>query len=645
MCGIGGIVNIQGIKVLEIQKMSEILRYRGPDDEGFLLLSGKHDIRLCKGRDTIPELASLPNLFDESRKEKNIAGLMHRRLSIIDLSLQGHQPMASGGNEYFIVFNGEIYNYLELREELIGLGNDFESNSDTEIILASYKQWGFSCVSRFIGMWAFAILDLKTKVLFLSRDRFGIKPLYYTAGKGKISFASEIKALLVSGQATPELDNYKLGEFLLFGNTSDPSGNLFNQIQSLPEGYNLVAPLNNPSDFRLTKYYDLKEESDKIVFDEDPIIDCFHEMFNASIDLHLRSDVPVGVNLSGGLDSSSITAFMARKMNGGIFKTFTAAYQDRTIDESTFAKKVINHFPNIESCFTYPSIREFWDELDTQIWHHDLPFHSTSMYAQWEVMKLAHLNGIKVLLNGQGSDEMLGGYFSFTGLFLLELLKGFKLNTFFNEYRYLRKNYTQSINKAISRSAYAWFPDSFKRLSREKLRKGNSFVKESFLNEITDLKPPEFHAKSFNGMSILSIKHGLQQLLRYEDRISMAFSIESRVPFLDHRIVEYAVALDPAWKIHNGWTKYVLRKSSEPYLPSEIIWRKDKMGFLTPAGKWKKELEKELLKYINSTSHLPFLDRDEISKACLSNDDQPTHISEFWKIIVTMKWAEIFKIG
>jgi asparagine synthase (glutamine-hydrolysing) len=643
MCGIAGIINTQDFNPGTLEKMSLVLSHRGPDDEGYILINRDKQARSYRGNDTIHELDFLPHIHD-NKESGFIGGIMHRRLSIIDTSPLGHQPMPFYNDECFIALNGEIYNYRELREELISLRQHFKSTSDTEVVLASYLEWGPECVDKFIGMWAFAIIDLRKRILFLSRDRFGIKPLYFAANGSSLAFASEIKALFEAGSARPVIDKYKFSEFLLYGNTSDPSGNLFSEVRTLPEGHNLVVPLDDPSQLRVSGYYDLRAGKGFRAGREESVIGVFRDMFDESINLHLRSDVPVGVNLSGGLDSSSITAVMARKMGSIPFRTFTAAYHQKNVDESGYARMVTDIFPNIAPSFVYPNIKDFWEDLDKQIWHHDLPFHSTSMHAQWEVMHLAHSKGIKVLLNGQGSDEMLGGYSSFAGLYLLGILGKLNIFSFLREYSNLKNNMSLSVGRSLGRSLYAWLPDQLKRSARRNFRLGNAFLDRSFINEFGQVNPPEFHSRSFNEMSVRSIKHGLQQLLRYEDRLSMAFSIESRVPFLDHRLVEFAVSLDPSWKIKDGFTKYILRKSTEPFLPQQVTWRRDKMGFLTPAAEWKRELRPQLLDYIRDSTVFPFINRDAVAKACMNENDSPTDTSEFWKMIVTMKWAQIFNV-
>ncbi|MBI3518175.1 MAG: asparagine synthase (glutamine-hydrolyzing), partial [Bacteroidetes bacterium] len=382
MCGIAGILNKEGIRSSDLHRMSTILRHRGPDDEGFFVSGNAVLSCLYKGNDTITELASLPHISEHSQNGAYEVGLMHRRLSILDLSAAGHQPMSY--NQYTIVFNGEIYNYKELKSELAGKGLTFTSDSDTEVILAAYQYWREECVKHFVGMWAFAIYDKEKQHLFLSRDRFGIKPLYYFQNKTGFAFASEIKALLALDVVKPEADMTSVFEYISFGATTDPSANLFKQIRLLPPSHNMTVNINT-LDITTTQYYDLKEKVDNYTSPKDADAEAvFKSALHTSIDLHLRSDVAVGSTLSGGLDSSTLVALVASKMGDKQFKTFTAAYAEKDIDESDFARKAISDYKNIDAHFTYPEIKTYWKDFDKLIWHQDLPINSTSMFAQWE---------------------------------------------------------------------------------------------------------------------------------------------------------------------------------------------------------------------------------------------------------------------
>jgi asparagine synthase (glutamine-hydrolysing) len=643
MCGIAGLVSLEGVNPVDLQNMSVILQHRGPDDEGFLILNNNR-AQYFKGKDTISELAGLPPIQEAAFDTNNRIGLVHRRLSILDLSPAGHQPMGYANGRYQLVFNGEIYNYKELREELKQAGHAFISDSDTEVILVAYAQWGSFCVSRFVGMWAICLVDTERKEVFLSRDRFGIKPLYYACIKNSFAFASEIKALLALDFIQPEADMTAVFEFISFGATADPSSNLFKQVKSVAPAHNLLISLDNLH-VQTECYYELEKNIEAYTLPpKDTIQKTFEELLHTSINIHMRADVPIGSTLSGGLDSSTLVAIASRQMQGKTFKTFTAGYAEKEIDESDFAKKVIASQKNIDGHFIYPTIQTYWADIDKLIWHQDLPLISSSTFAQWEVMKLAHQQHIKVLLDGQGADEILGGYYNFAGLYLIEKLKQGRVPSFFTEKKELKNKFAPNINNALARAFYYYLPEFAQRKLRAKKRLGMGFIAADHQHLLTNIDVPARGGKTFTEQSLLSTQFGLQDLLRFEDRTSMAFSIESRVPFLDHRLVEFSIALNNDWKIKNGWTKYILRKTAEPLLDKEVVWRKYKMGFLTPQKRWKLQSKKELDTFVNEIKMPDFMDKNYVLKLNNADINDSSHLSEFWKIVSFLKWAEIFNV-
>jgi asparagine synthase (glutamine-hydrolysing) len=646
MCGIIGIVKKTGIDSFELQCMSRIQRHRGPDDEGYVLIDNQNQQHFLRGDGTINEFSYLPHINKISEISAYI-GLAHRRLSIIDLSYAGHQPMGYNENKFIIVYNGEVYNYKEIKRDLQSKDYTFTSNSDTEVILGAYNEWGGECVKKFIGMWAFAILDLKENIVFLSRDRFGIKPLYYTARPEAFAFSSEIKGLLELDFVKRNANYYSIYQYLSFGTLSNYNKTLFEDILELPPGHNLIYKYNEDN-LILTQYYDLSYQIKNYIpqiNETEPTL-MYKTLFEDSINLHLRSDVSVGSCLSGGLDSSAIVAYSIPKINNHFFNTFSAVYNDKNIDESYYAGLVSSHFKNIRAFYTYPTSEKYWQDIDKLTWHQDLPIDSTSMFAQWEVMKLAKSQNMKVLLDGQGSDESLGGYSIFAGIFLLNLLKKGRMFSFVNNAKRLKENRSINIWNEIWRVVYYILPDILKRKVMQKKRIGHSFISPEFEQEIQDLEIPERISKNINikESCILAIKYGLHELLRYEDRNSMAFSIESRVPFLDHRLVEYTLSLTDNWKISNGWSKYILRKIAEPYLPGEVVWRKDKKGFITPQKAWKKELNQNILNYLRNYDFPKILNKQQIVNFTLTDINDSTQLSEFWRMLSFLKWVEVYKV-
>lgn len=640
MCGIAGIADPAGINAALLHEMSQLLKHRGPDDEGFLLLNDQRECYSARGKDTVTTL-NLPTLDSLIEKSPSSLVLLHRRLSILDLSDSGHQPMSYAGGNIHIAFNGEVYNYLEIKKELEILGERFNTSTDTEVILRAYLHWGKDCVHRFMGMWAFVILDLDKNILFLSRDRFGIKPLYYANIGNTFAFSSEIKALLPITGTDVALDSAL--QYISFGALSNLKDVMFSSIQQLQPGHHLIYDLKTRS-ISTQKYYDLNDAVDKVSYNEKDVFDRYAWLLQQSVQMHLRSDVRVGSALSGGLDSSTLVAIAAKMLGYESFQTYTAAYREREFDESGYANLVRKQYSNIESYFTYPDAKGYWADIRKMIWHQDLPIQSTSMFAQWEVMKLAHSNNTKVLLDGQGADESLGGYYNFAGVFLLDLLRKGRLMKYRHEKKQLRENFTAGVNTAMIRALYYYLPESLQREVRKRKRIGMDSIEEKYSSLLTSIEVPARGATSYRELSVNSTLFSMQDLLRYEDRNSMAFSIESRVPFLDHRLVEFSIALKSDLKIRDGWTKYILRKTAEPLLPAELVWRKDKMGFLTPQQLWLSQSQEQIRQMLNEMQVPEFLNRKKLIERSQSLMSDASQLSELWKIISFIQWANIFKV-
>lgn len=619
MCGIAGIVSKEQHSVDLLSKCSDLLKHRGPDDEGFIILENHH-FSHYSGTESQVELAPLSGDFQ--------VGLIHRRLSILDLSSAGHQPMVAGNARYAITYNGEIYNYKEIRKELEAEGTTFQSDTDTEVILAAFIKWGDACQEKFIGMWAFGILDSKENTLFLSRDRFGIKPLYYSLLESTFAFASEIKPLLETGMASRKVTKEKLAEYLSFGTLSESQENLFLDIIDFPPAHGGVFDLGTMK-LSTKCYYEMPS---------DPNTRSFDEVFNESIRYHLRSDVPVGCCLSGGLDSTAIVTALdgqASKVD-----SYTASFPGTDVDEKQYVDIVKG---DIEKHFCFPTSLELLKEVDQMIYHQELPIGSSSIFAQWSVMKSASENGTKVLLDGQGADEIFGGYYNFAGIFVLELMKKGKAAASKKAYDDLKKNFTSNMKNATARAGYYFLPKAAQRLLRKKTRLGMSFIHPNFEYLLKGIKIPERGGKTMREHSELSLEFGMYDLLRYEDRNSMAFSIESRVPFLDHRVVEFALNMPITDKIVEGWTKYPIRKYLEGKQPEELVYRKDKIGFATPQQEWKNDLAEEMKSYFKA--NMPdFFNQEYILEICEKEELSNSHLSEFFRLYSILKWIEIFQV-
>jgi asparagine synthase (glutamine-hydrolysing) len=642
MCGIAGIVQKDPFNPSILQSFSKILLHRGPDDEGYMVIAGNDPPEFLRGATTIPECSELKHISAFDRMV-NI-GFMHRRLSIIDLTAKGHQPMTYG-DRLIICFNGEIYNYKELKAELIRKGYQFTTDSDTEVVMAAFMEWGMRCVHKFLGMWAFALYDRKTGTLHLSRDRFGIKPLYYIKEANSIMFASEVKAFIMSGIHPATLDLEYTLEWFVHGSSELTGHTYFGNVTELLPGTNLLYHYQDGI-MEIDKYYDLtKIEYQHLNSKSDAeLIDDFGKLIHNSISFHARSDVEVGSCLSGGIDSSTIVINLSSILHYNKIKTFTASYDDPLVDESSFAK-VLGNYKNIDQYFIFPNAATFWEDFDRLIWYQDFPFHSSSIYAQWEVMKLAASQHIKVILDGQGADEILCGYPQFVGAQLLDLLIKFNIWGFVKTLRDLNNNYKSSNPYVdLGRAYFHTLPKSLKKRIYKNKRLSPKLIKRDYYNQISHLNVPERICTNIRDTSINQVIYNLHDLLRYEDRNSMAFSVESRVPYLDHRVVEFAINLPDSLKIKEGWTKYILRMIIDKKLPEQLVWRKDKKGFITPEKAWFRNLSKYIKDYTFQAEFPDFLNK-KLFLEMLENDITDTiHLTEIWKVLSFLKWYNRFII-
>jgi len=414
MCGIAGIILKQadGLDLPEkITSMSEAIQHRGPDGEGFILATEQAVQPYANARQKFSrtDLNYIPKEELPVTPGDLKLAFAHRRLSIIDLSDTGHQPMCNAPGTHWIVFNGEIYNYIELREELKNLGHTFISQSDTEVILASYMQWGTECVKRFNGMWAFCIYDTQKHICFASRDRLGVKPFYYVNTDGFFAFASEQKAFIKSRLLPFRINKKALHDYLINDLLENEISNFFEGVNELFPGNNLIYDLQTRT-IQTQQYYHLKEhvslKNDHL--SEKELVDKISETFENSVRLRMRSDVEVGTCLSGGIDSSALAVTMS-EITPQPLHCFTAVFRNEVFNEEYFADKVANQ---IQANYhkTQPLLPDFEKEIDTLIYSQDIPIWSTSTYAQYKVMELAKQNNIKVVLDGQGADELFAGY-------------------------------------------------------------------------------------------------------------------------------------------------------------------------------------------------------------------------------------------
>jgi asparagine synthase (glutamine-hydrolysing) len=590
--------------------MMRIIKHRGPDDEGVFL--------------------------------ENNVGLGFVRLSIIDLSSAGHQPMFSQDGRFVMVFNGEIYNYLELREELKKEGYVFRTQTDSEVLLTSYIHWGEECLHKFNGMWAFVIFDKIKKTIFAARDRYGVKPFYYTSNEHYFAFGSEIPPLLLIPENKPKPDYQSIYDFLVFNRTDQTERTFFETIKILQHGHSFkfstLSPFNSIS-FLPNRWYNLRDNL-KTPF-KTP--EEFHDSFSSSINIRLRSDVPVGVSLSGGLDSSSIVSVLIKDCQKKDLITFSAVYgKGECGDETEF----INEYkPKINQMyFTTPSAETLLTDIRTYILAHGEPISSTSSYAQFKVMELAKKH-VVVNLSGQGADEEMAGYHYFFGFYFKDLLTHFKWYLLLKETMAYMRNHKSLFG--LGTFGYFLLPDSLKNSVRvsEKGYMDKKFVLQYAQgNSITS---GLYASQSLHEALMDHFEYKLEHLLKWEDRNSMWFSLETRVPFLDYRLVERTMSLPPEKIIKDGMTKHILREAMVDTLPEKIRNRRDKIGFETPEAEWfrKPEFQKYIWELIQSKS---FLGRglyisDNVKSLYKQHLNRKIDISkEIWKWIHLENWFREF---
>lgn len=660
MCGIGGIVRfnkqVNDIKSSAIL-LNKLIAHRGPDGEGYLLQHQQNTITAF-GKDTPQNCinnqlsyASQINIED-AHEEYNLI-LLHRRLSIIDLNASGHQPMCIDDGNLWITFNGEIYNYIEIRKELQDKGCIFKSESDTEVVLYAYKIWGKKCLQKFNGMWAFVIFDKTKNILFGARDRFGVKPFYYYKDKDVFAFASEQKALVKMPFIQTGIRQEAVYDYFVKGEIEFEKLSFFKHINELFPAHSFELHVET-GNLREDRYYVL-ESATKFEKFEDEKFEIAKNKVNTllthAIKLRLRADVPVGACLSGGIDSSAIVSLM-NKLNteAGVnekIQLFTASFNDITIDESPFAARVAEQ---THSKFhrVFPQANELLNDLENLIYCQDVPIWSTSTYAQYRVMQKAKETGVKVVLDGQGGDELFGGYHTYFYNYWAELLKLLKLGTLHHEMKgflpwHLRYNFfaKQHLRFSTIRKMPAFIQYQINRNYFGDLY----YLNPHFLNQNKMRLKSEPVPKNLNKMLAQEFTNTrLKAYLKCEDRCSMWHSVESRTPFADDiNLIEYAFQLPSTFKIKNGVNKFILRESLRGTVPEVILNRKDKMGFATPNSQWIKNIKDAVRPYFDNSlndyfdMHKIYRDFNQMFSHNLGPDDTRT-----FKFIAFAVWKKVY---
>ncbi len=616
MCGISGILKFKGssTELLDAaRKMNATIRHRGPDGEGLLLVDESGETLTAFTNDTPNEIytSNFPHSPKTAAGQITSAAkfiFAHRRLAIQDLSPAGHQPLCSQDESLWITFNGEIYNHIELRSELENLGHSFFTNTDTEVILAAYKQWGKQCLHRFNGMWAFVIWDKEKNILFGSRDRFGVKPFYYYKDQEVFSFASEQKAFLKNPLIKTELNTAAVADYFVAGEIEYEKESFFKNIIELFPGNSFELSIGNGT-FNQEIWYALPEKEDKADFSEKQYkeyIEQTRELLVNAIRIRLRADVPVGSCLSGGIDSSTIVGIIGDLVSknenvniGDKLKLFTAVFDEVKIDERKWAEQMVNRTGG-EWHTVQPKPEEFIRDIEELMYCQDVPIWSTSTYAQFRVMKLVHETGIRVVLDGQGGDELFAGYFPYYIPFWNELKQSgenarrkseiISFGEGGSKYR-IREKLKQQVIPSLPLKMQmsiqkGYFPDM-------------NYLNNNLIAEFISNRKQKPVSKTLNeALRSEFVNTRLKGYLKCEDRCSMWHSVESRTPFSeDHLLIEAVFKMPGMMKIKDGVTKYILREAASPFIPDNIKNRRDKMGYATPNNKWISDLKDQFRPY------------------------------------------------
>ena len=596
MCGITGIVALNGrpVDLRILQRMNDVQAHRGPDGEGFVV-SWPEAHGFCS--------AFLRHTTQQRSTPPARVALGHRRLAILDLSERGLQPMSAAASGAWIVFNGEIYNHQELRAELERRGRYFNTRTDTEVLLQSYLEWGEECVQRLDGMFAFGIWDGARGRLFCARDRLGIKPFYYATPEDHFVFASEIKGLLPFPGLKPEADDAAVLGFLVHGNCDYRERTIFRNVTALPAAHALTLDVASR---KLTRWCYWKPVPQPAEAGTDAAkVAMLRDMLIETTRSHLISDVRAGSCLSGGLDSSAVVGLIGKIWReqpdaatavGDQFNTFTSCYEYPELDERKYALEMA-HSIGATPHLVFPDASDFWDVFGQMAWHQDMPFSGMSFYAQWRVMRAAREAGVKVLLDGQGGDEVFGGYAKFRYAYLASLLRGGRLGTV------ARESWASLLQRDLYlldlRRGYRYLPNRIRGfLGVDSLLQ--RILRADWDSALGDESTPatrwwrhatqRSRSDGWTTMQAVQVEDilvdTLPLILRMEDRSSMAFSIEARVPLLDHKLVEYGLSLPDDLKIRGGFSKFAVREATRGFMPEAIRLRRTKLGFAGADCRW-----------------------------------------------------------
>lgn len=627
MCGLTGFISsstsLHGKKYYHAH--AEIA-HRGPDDEGFFYLNSQNQYAFAKGEDTDKDILE----HDDIREVGDIRFVMgHRRLSIIELSTQGHQPFQVENK--VLCYNGEIYNYLELREELIAEGVEFQTHTDTEVFLAAYNTWKEKAFEKFNGMWAAAIYDLDTNELTLVRDRFGVKPLYYVENADGLYFSSEVRFFKPFGLLT-EYDEHSIYQYIRYSETDFDESTFFKGVKQVEPGHYVKL---TPSGVQISQYWG----EDDLGGVNDPI-NNIESMLKAAIQLRLRSDVPVGSLLSGGIDSSLIVGMINSIKGLDNFEAYSAVFGDDRFSEEQYIRKNAEYL-NFEPNYIYPKPNDLLQNIEELIHVQEMPFRSLSVLSQYLIYKdVAEQGKVKVLLNGQGADEIFTGYTEHYSFYFSTLLRQRKFMLLLSEFRAFMANKQMNLTRSLIWIAKTLLAEHMSKEDKYNFFNG-SYVRKREKHSRKDFTP--LKSRLYRNLSFSA----LREYLRYEDKNSMYFSLESRLPFLDYRLVKLAFSLPDEALIIKGDTKAQLRHLCKGKVAKEVYERKDKTGFVSPQESWQRnELKPEFDKVfddIKSNGLFDFINASSIYDFYQSYvNKEHNDWALVWRLFCLYKWKEVW---
>jgi asparagine synthase (glutamine-hydrolysing) len=625
-----------------VQAASGLLRHRGPDGEGYAWIGIEGDAIEFKGADSPESLDFLPLLSPELLPRRAGVLLGHRRLSILDTTSAGHQPMKTSDGRLWITFNGEVYNYRELREELGGF-YEFSTGSDTEVVLAAWLVWGKECVRKFVGMFAFVLVDCRAAnpSVYMVRDPFGIKPLYWASLDGDLLFASEIKGLFAMGLKAVG-NGRRLLPYLNNGTTDFGDETLFEGIYQLPSGSRMLVNWRGGHLSKETERYWAPRPGSVSSLSISEAAEAIRAIFVKNIGLHLRSDVPIGAALSGGIDSSGIVGGM-RGLNPEVeINAFSYVAGDEKLSEERWMDLVARE-KGIVQHKVYGSPDRLSAAVEDLVYVQDEPFGSTSIFVQYEVFRASAEAGVKVMLDGQGADELFAGYYGYGARRAETLIRRLR---FLEAISFIRSSTEPGL---LSRMIYGFLPDSARLLAKRFSKRGGGLkaVRRGWLTDYSGLNEWGERASGADRLR-MELSHSistssLPMLLRYEDRNSMAHSVESRVPFLTVEMAELALSLpEEIIFSEGGYSKHVLRQALKGLVPESILSRRDKIGFATPEGSWLKALTPWVTEQFCEASleRVPFLDGVEVRRQWQDFLNGKAHFDHrFWRWCNLAVWA------